>query len=111
MIWSIEHILPQGPNLLDEWKDMISPDDREKANEIQDEYVHLLGNLTLTPYNSELGNRTFKEKIDFKDKDTEVGLKLELGLNNSIDVEKDSWNIDDINKRNEVLIQDVLKIF
>ncbi|MCH4458074.1 DUF262 domain-containing protein [Staphylococcus haemolyticus] len=111
LIWSIEHILPQGPNLLDEWKDMISPDDREKANEIQDEYVHLLGNLTLTPYNSELGNRTFKEKIDFKDKDTEVGLKLELGLNNSIDVKKDSWNIDDINKRNEVLIQDVLKLF
>ncbi|WP_415426411.1 DUF262 domain-containing protein [Staphylococcus borealis] len=111
LIWSIEHILPQGPNLLDDWKDMISPDDREKANEVQDEYVHLLGNLTLTPYNSELGNRTFKEKIDYKDKDTEVGLKLELGLNNSIDVDKDSWSIDDINKRNELLIQDVLKIF
>ncbi|PNZ70588.1 DUF262 domain-containing protein [Staphylococcus croceilyticus] len=111
LIWSIEHILPQGPNLLDEWKDMISPDDREKANEVQEEYVHLLGNLTLTPYNSELGNRKFKEKIDFKDKDTEVGLKLDLELNKSIDTNKDTWNIEDIINRNEVLIQDVLKLF
>ncbi|HCU0747693.1 TPA: DUF262 domain-containing protein [Staphylococcus aureus] len=111
LMWSIEHILPQGKNLPDYWKDMISPDDREGAKDIRDEYVHLIGNLTLTPYNSELGNKSFKEKLDFNDNGDLVGLNLSLYINKSIDKRKESWTIDDIKNRNEHLINDILKLF
>ncbi|MCG2486571.1 DUF262 domain-containing protein [Staphylococcus epidermidis] len=111
LIWSIEHILPQGLNLSDYWKDVISPDDREKAMEIRDEYVHKLGNLTLTPYNSELGNKTFVEKLNFSDNKDLVGLNLGIYLNESINKKSNQWNIEDIEERNSSLVKDVIEIF
>lgn len=54
---SIEHIMPQ--TLTDEWKKELGPD-WEKATA----YMHTLGNLTLTGYNSEYSNNTFQEKRD-----------------------------------------------
>ena len=109
--WSIEHILPQGENLPDYWKDVISPDDRDKASEIQNENVHLLGNLTLTPYNAELGNRTFAEKIKFSDNGSVVGLSLPLYLNKSIDKSKEHWTIEGIRQRNIELTEKVIQLF
>ncbi len=111
LIWSIEHILPQGLNLSDYWKDVISPDDREKAMEIRDEYVHKLGNLTLTPYNSELGNKKFVEKLNFSDNKDLVGLNLGIYLNESINKKSNQWNIEDIEERNSSLVKDVIEIF
>lgn len=111
LIWSIEHILPQGVNLSDHWKDEISPDDREKAVELRDEFVHKLGNLTLTPYNSELGNKKFTEKLNFMDNGELVGLNLGLYLNNSIDKESKIWDTDKINERNRKLTKDIIDIF
>lgn len=55
---SIEHIMPK--RLGDQWKRDLGPDWRR----IHDEYLHTLGNLTLTGYNPELGNRPFVEKRD-----------------------------------------------
>ncbi|MEB7832295.1 DUF262 domain-containing protein [Staphylococcus xylosus] len=111
LIWSIEHILPQGLNLSDYWKDVISPDDRERAVEIRDEYVHKIGNLTLTPYNSELGNKTFVEKLNFTDNKDLVGLNLGLYLNKSINKKNSQWDIKDIQVRNRQLTSDVIAIF
>ena len=111
LIWSIEHILPQGKNLSSHWKDVISPDDRDKAIEIRDQYVHLLGNLTLTPYNSELGNKSFEKKLNFKDGEDLVGLNLGIYLNESIDNNNKVWTIEDIQERNKKLSQDVIDIF
>jgi hypothetical protein len=53
---TIEHVLPQTLN--DEWR----ADLGDKAEEIYVRWVHNLGNLTLTGYNGELGNISFKEK-------------------------------------------------
>lgn len=53
---TIEHLLPQ--DLTDEWRDMLGPD-AEKTHDI---LCHTFGNLTLTGYNSELGNLPFDEK-------------------------------------------------
>jgi len=58
--YSIEHILPQNPNLSDAWK----ADLGEKWKDIQSKYLHTIGNLTLTGYNSELSDKTFIEKRD-----------------------------------------------
>lgn len=51
--WSIEHILPQ--TLTTDWGKMLGGADPQ-------EYVNKLDNLTLTAYNSEMSNSTFKDK-------------------------------------------------
>lgn len=56
---SIEHILPQNKNLSTAWQKMLGED---SWKEFQEQYVHTLGNLTLTGYNSELGDLPFAEK-------------------------------------------------
>ncbi len=56
---SIEHIMPQNKNLSTSWQKMIGED---VWKEVQDKYLHTLGNLTLTGYNSEYGDLPFVEK-------------------------------------------------
>jgi len=56
--YTIEHILPQNQNLSIEWQRMLG--DNWKA--IQEQYLHSLGNLTLTGYNSELSDKPFNQK-------------------------------------------------
>ena len=57
--------MPQGDNLPTEWQDMLGG--REEAARAQDEHRHKLGNLTVTQFNSNLGNKSFQEKRDRKD--------------------------------------------
>jgi len=56
--FTIEHIMPQNPDLSKEWQTMLG----EGWKEIQEQYLHSLGNLTLTGYNSELSDRPFSQK-------------------------------------------------
>ena len=53
---SIEHVMPQ--TLTPEWLEMLGID----AAEIHTEWLHTIGNLTLTGYNPELSNRSYQEK-------------------------------------------------
>lgn len=53
---SIEHVLPR--NLTERWREMLGPE----ADSVHERIVHTLGNLTLTGYNSELGDRPYAEK-------------------------------------------------
>lgn len=53
---SIEHVMPQ--TLSEEWKDALGESDVAKHSRV----LHLLGNLTLTGYNSELSNSVFSVK-------------------------------------------------
>jgi hypothetical protein len=53
---SIEHVMPQA--LTPEWYDMLGAD----AADVQAEWLHTIGNLTLTGYNPELGNRSYAVK-------------------------------------------------
>ena len=55
---TIEHIMPQNENISSSWQKMLGNDWRR----IKDQYIHNLGNLTLTGYNSELGDRPYLEK-------------------------------------------------
>lgn len=109
--WSIEHIIPQGIHLLDTWKDTLSPDDRDLATEIQAQYVHRLGNLTLTPYNSEMGNKSFVEKKEFKVSDNLVGLSLKIYLNDSIDKSKNTFGINELKLRQTALEEKMKEVF
>ena len=56
--YTIEHIMPQNPDLREDWKQMLG----DNWKDIQEKYLHTLGNLTLTGYNSELSDRPFSQK-------------------------------------------------
>lgn len=69
---SIEHVLPQGENLNLDWKEMLGSalginevveDNNSLYLEEQKKYMHRLGNLTLTYYNSEYSNKRLYDKI------------------------------------------------
>ena len=92
--FSIEHILPQNLNLSEQWQSDLG----ENWKEIQEKYLHTLGNLTLTGYNTELSDRPFAEKRDMKGgfKDSRLFLNSQLdGLT--------KWTEGDINHRAEQL--------
>ena len=56
--YSIEHIMPRQIASVPEWQNMLG----ENWEEIHGTWLHRLGNLTLTAYNSEFSNRPFREK-------------------------------------------------
>ncbi len=81
--YTIEHIMPQNENLNAAWQQALG-DDWQK---VQQTYLHTLGNLTLTGYNSEYSDRAFKEK-----RDMEKGLRFSpLKLNQGL-AECEAWN-------------------
>lgn len=110
-VWTIEHIFPQGENIPKVWIDMIANGDKEKAKEYQNQYVHCLGNLTISAYNSNLGNMAFEEKKERKDsKGNYIGYKNGLSLNKDV-VDKSIWTIKEITERRDKLVADALKVF
>lgn len=111
-IWTIEHIFPEGENIPQCWVDMIAGGDSEKAKTYLEEYTHKIGNLTITGYNSTLGNKSFEEKRDRKSKDGQrfIGYKNGLDINKEI-AEKDSWTIDDIKDRTKTLVEKLMKVY
>lgn len=81
--WTIEHILPQNPDVSPEWQAELGED----WEIVRDTYLHTLGNLTLTGYNSELSDKPFKDK-----KATTGGFNdSPLFLNKSVQTTK-QWN-------------------
>ena len=88
---SIEHIMPQNKNLSTSWQKMLGMD---TWKETQEQYLHTLGNLTLTGYNSELGDLPFTEK---KQKIEEVNSKVVVLYSDVKDCEK--WGADEIENR------------
>ena len=80
-VWTIEHIFPQGENIPQSWVAMIAAGDQQKAREAQQTHVHKLGNLTISGFNSALGNKSFVEKRDRTDRQGRaVGYKNGLKL-------------------------------
>jgi uncharacterized protein with ParB-like and HNH nuclease domain/predicted transport protein len=100
--YTIEHILPQNTNLNHDWREALGPD----WEKIQQKYVHTLGNLTLTGYNSEYSDKFFTDKRDMKGGFRESPLKLNRGLANL-----DTWNEETILQRAENLSKEALKVW
>ena len=55
---NIEHIMPQNANLSLDWQEELGDD----WQDVHKEYLHRVGNLTLTANNSRLSDKTFMEK-------------------------------------------------
>jgi uncharacterized protein with ParB-like and HNH nuclease domain/predicted transport protein len=92
--YTIEHILPQNENLSPAWRTALGPE----WERIQQTWLHTLGNLTLTGYNSEYSDRSFAEKRDLSGGFKESPLRLNRGLG-----QLDQWNEDAIKTRAEKL--------
>lgn len=108
-VWTIEHILPQGENLPAVWKEMLGGE--ELATKEQEAHKHRLGNLTVTAYNSNLGNKSFVEKRDRQDsKGRYIGYRNGLALNAEL-VTRESWTGEDIERRTQELASRVLSRF
>lgn len=88
--FTVEHILPQNQNLSPEWRESLGED----WGNVREKWLHTLGNLTLTGYNSEYGDRPFVEKRDMKGGFAESPLRLNKGLG-----ELNNWNEDSIRDR------------
>ncbi|MCB8788924.1 DUF262 domain-containing protein [Planktothrix agardhii] len=88
--YTIEHILPQNENLSSAWKTALGVE----WSRIQQTYLHTLGNLTLTGYNSEYSDKTFAQKRDMPGGFKESPLKLNqrLGM-------VEQWDEDAIRQR------------
>ena len=98
---SIEHIMPQ--KLSDEWKKSLGVD----AKILHAEWLHTIGNLTLTGYNPEYSNRTFAEKRDLPG----IGLAAS-GLQLNADfVKLNVWDIESIRDRAERLAARAIKVW
>lgn len=100
---TIEHIMPQNKNLSQQWKNTLG----ENWQEIQEQWLHTLGNLTLTKCNSEYSDKSFEEK-----RDMENGFaKSPLELNEFLRDPKLIWNEDSIKKRADILSDKALNVW
>lgn len=107
-VWTIEHIFPQGENIPAVWVDMIANGDAQVAEEYRQRYVHCLGNLTISGYNSALGNKSFKDKQNRMDKQgRKVGYNNGLYLNQNL-AQEDSWSVDKIKARTDRLVKEII---
>jgi hypothetical protein len=110
-VWTVEHIFPQGSNIPQNWVKMIANGDEAKAKEYREKFVHKLGNLTITGYNSKLGTKSFNDKRDRKDADGKlVGYKNGLHLNADLR-DKNSWTVQDIEARTNTLVKEAINLF
>jgi len=81
--YTIEHILPQNLDLPAAWRQALGAD----WQRVQKDWLHTLGNLTLTGYNAEYSDRPFAEKRDMTGGFAQSPLKLNAGLG-----QLDAWN-------------------
>ena len=111
-IWTIEHIFPEGENIPDAWVDMIAGGDKSLAKQYRSDYVHTLGNLTITGYNQNLSNMAFEQKRDRKSKDKtkDVGYRNGLYLNRDI-VNENTWTTQKISDRTDVIVKTLLDMY
>ena len=90
---------------------MIADGDEELAKQYLEQYVHKLGNLTLTGYNASLSNKPFAKKRDHKDKEGRfIGYKNGLEINSEI-AKKDCWTVDDIIERTKKLVEKLMLVY
>ena len=99
---TIEHIMPQNKNLSTAWQKMLGAE----WEDVRDKYLHTLGNLTLTGYNSELGDKPFHEKKELlEDSITHI-----VVLYSDVK-DKEQWNSTNIEKRASRLASLIIELF
>ena len=99
---TVEHIMPQNKNLNKEWQSALGNNWRE----VQKKYLHTIGNLTLTSYNSEMSDKSFMEKMTMEGGFKESALRL-----NRYVINQTEWNAEKIEERAKQLSDLAIKIW
>jgi uncharacterized protein with ParB-like and HNH nuclease domain len=94
---TIEHIMPQ--TLEDSWKVELG----EHFSEIHKTYLHNIGNIILTEFNSEIGNKSFEEK---KRKLATSSLNYRLDV-----INRNTWNENSIKEHQINMVKWFLSTF
>jgi hypothetical protein len=100
--YTVEHILPQNENLPKDWKETLG----EEWADLQAEWVHRLGNLTLTGYNATYSDRPFATKKSIEGGFADSSVRL-----NKFVREQDAWGIAQIKERGQMLAERALNIW
>jgi uncharacterized protein with ParB-like and HNH nuclease domain/predicted transport protein len=88
--YTIEHIMPQNEDLSSAWREALGED----WEQVQSAWLHTLGNLTLTGYNSEYSDHPFQKKRHMTGGFRESPLRLNEGL-----VHLEKWDESEIKNR------------
>ncbi|MGI8810543.1 MAG: DUF262 domain-containing protein [Acidimicrobiales bacterium] len=100
--YTIEHILPQNENLPEAWRAALG----DNWQDVQARYLHTLGNLTLTGYNSEYSDHPFAKKRDMEGGFKDSPLRLNKGLGTL-----DTWNAQAMEARADRLAEQAVGIW
>ncbi|MFZ4807585.1 MAG: GmrSD restriction endonuclease domain-containing protein [Hyphomicrobiaceae bacterium] len=100
--YTIEHIMPQNDNLSSAWM----ADLGAEWQRVHETWLHTLGNLTLTGYNSEYSDRPFTEKRDMTGGFKESPLRVNQGLGML-----ERWGEEQIRKRAERLSGEAVDVW
>ncbi len=100
--YSIEHILPQNEKLSEAWRSMLGQDWRQ----VQKTWLHRLGNLTLTGYNSTYSDKSLHEKQTIPKGFKESSVRLNQDVR-----DEPRWTSDEINARGQRLTRRALDIW
>lgn len=98
---TIEHIMPQA--ITEEWKESIG----DSWELIHTKYLHTIGNLTLTAYNSDYSNLSFMKKKEMPHKGFDFS---KLSLNQYVK-NCNGWGEKEINERAKLLCDIALHIW
>ncbi len=101
--YTIEHIMPQNEHPSLAWREELGPNWKQ----VQAQYLHTIGNLTLTKYNSKLSDHSFLDKRNEKPGGFADG---PLHLNESL-APLEHWNEEEIKKRARALADLALKVW
>ena len=100
--YTIEHIMPQNENLSDAWRNDLGPE----WQKVQKTWLHTLGNLTLTGYNSTYSDHSFQYKRDHANGFKHSPLRINEGLG-----QVEVWNEEAIKDRAQRLAKFSLKVW
>ena len=100
--YSIEHIMPQNENLSPQWQHMLGED----WQQVHERWLHRLGNLTLTAYNSRYSDRPFEEK-----KNISGGFNVSAVRLNAYVREQQAWTEEMMQERGQLLTVRALEIW
>ncbi len=100
--FSIEHVMPQNEDLRPEWRTMLG----STWQTVQETWLHRLGNLTLTGYNSTYSDRPFEEKKAIAGGFNDSPLRL-----NKFIRERSAWDATAIEQRGKLLAEKAIDVW
>ena len=100
--FTIEHVMPQNESLSAEWQAMLGED----WQNVQQLWLHHLGNITLTGYNAEYSDRSFADKKTIAGGFNDSPLRLNRFIR-----KQDRWTATEMDERGRQLAKKAVTIW